>query len=394
MSETWSASPESREGLFVPRRRNSTTTRPPAAIPPAAIAAAGRTQLRGSRRERSSDSESSSAHAESSSAAASVTALSVSSSRPESFSGGSIGRSAERSRLSTSVVGSAAIDLHPLLELLDRAVNQDLGRPVGATERARDLTVVHAEREAHDQRVAAVIGQVLEVLHDALQLLPALDDLLGPVQRRDRLRLLEDPLRAPGPVAVVVRCEVVRDPDEPGPERPPIRLSASALEVPVGLEECLLGDVLGVVVVADPVVGVRIDVAQVVAVEALEGAVELSLRLRAGSRAVLRVGHTASVLVGLMPHGLPPWGRAAAAPPASRAPSIRRVRSHPRSVRRGPRGTSRPCRISAPPPRSAVPNRGLRTPGRSRRESAPPGCPARAAPPLGGCGCPRRGSWR
>src|SRR3954466_9181528 len=156
MSETWSASPESREGLFVPRRRNSTTTRPPAAIPPAARAAAGRTQLRGSRRERSSDSESSSAQAESSSAAASVTALRVSSTRPESFSGGSIGRSAERRRFSTSPVGSVAIDAHLLLELLDGPVNQNLGRSIGAAERAGDLAVVHAEREAHDQRIATV----------------------------------------------------------------------------------------------------------------------------------------------------------------------------------------------------------------------------------------------
>src|SRR3954449_8002960 len=129
MSETWFASSEKREGRL--RRRNSTRTSPPAATPPAAIAAAGRTQLRGSRRERSSDSESSSAQADSSSAAASVTALRVSSTRPESFSGGSIGRSAERSRLSTSPGLSAAIDAHLLLELLDRTVDQHLGCPIG-----------------------------------------------------------------------------------------------------------------------------------------------------------------------------------------------------------------------------------------------------------------------
>src|SRR3954449_3298303 len=160
MSETWSASPESLEGRLAPRRRSSTRTRPPAATPPAAIAAAGRSQLRGSRSERSSDSESSSAQAESSSAAASVTALRVSSSRPESFSGGSIGRSAERSRLSTSPVLSAAIDAHLLFELLDRSVDQDLGRSVGASERTCDLAVVHAEREAHDQGIAAVVGEM------------------------------------------------------------------------------------------------------------------------------------------------------------------------------------------------------------------------------------------
>ena len=67
----------------------------------------GANPVAGSRNERSSDSESSSAQAESSSAAASVTALSVSSTRPERFSGGSIGRSAERSRFSTSLGCSA-----------------------------------------------------------------------------------------------------------------------------------------------------------------------------------------------------------------------------------------------------------------------------------------------
>src|SRR3954454_3176090 len=187
MSETWFARSETREGFLPLRRRSSTSTSPPAATPPAAIAAAGRTQLRGSRRERSSDSESSSAQADSSSAAASVTALRVSSSRPERFSGGSIGRSAVRSSVSTSLLFSAAIGAHLLLELLDRSVDQDLGRPVRAAERTGDLAVVHAEREAHDQSVAAIVGQVLEMLHDALQLLPSLDDLLGAVKRRDRL---------------------------------------------------------------------------------------------------------------------------------------------------------------------------------------------------------------
>src|SRR3954454_19603930 len=134
MSETWFARSETREGLLPLRRRSSTSTNPPAAAPPAAMAAAGRTQLRGSRRERSSDSDSSSAQAESSSAAASVTAFRVSSSRPESFSGGSIGRSAERRRFSTSPVLSAAIDAHLLLELLDGPVNQNLGRSIGAAE--------------------------------------------------------------------------------------------------------------------------------------------------------------------------------------------------------------------------------------------------------------------
>jgi hypothetical protein len=47
--------------------------------------------------------------------------------------------------------------------------------------------------------------------------------------------------------------------------------------VPVGLEEGLLREVLGVVVVADPVVGVGIDVAEVGPVEVRELRVELLL---------------------------------------------------------------------------------------------------------------------
>ena len=71
-----------------------------------------------------------------------------------------------------------------LLELFDRAVDQDLGGAVGAPERARDLAVVHAQREAHDQRLAAVVGQLPDAVEHAAELVAALDQLLGRVQRR------------------------------------------------------------------------------------------------------------------------------------------------------------------------------------------------------------------
>ncbi len=74
-------------------------------------ATTGRTQLRGSRRARSSLSERASAQSESSSAAAWVIAPSVSSTRPESRSGGSIGRSASASIRSKSLI------VHPHLLL-------------------------------------------------------------------------------------------------------------------------------------------------------------------------------------------------------------------------------------------------------------------------------------
>ena len=150
------------------------------------------------------------------------------------------------------------------------------------SERPSDLAISRLSMprgEAHDQRVASVIGQVLKVLHDPLQLLSPLDDLLGSVRRGERLGVLEHPLGPPGAVAVVVRGEVVGDPDEPGAKRAPVRLAPGALEVAVRLEERLLGDVLGVVVVTDPVVRVRVDIAQVIAIELLEGAIELGLRL-------------------------------------------------------------------------------------------------------------------
>ena len=67
------------------------------------------------------------------------------------------------------------------------------------------------------------------------------------------------------------------DADEPRAHRPAVGLAPRALEVPVGLKERLLGQVLGVVVVAHPVVRVRVDVAQVRAVELRELAVELCL---------------------------------------------------------------------------------------------------------------------
>ena len=92
--------------------------------------------------------------------------------------------------------------------------------------------------------------------------------VLGVVDRRLRLA------RA---VAVVVGREVVGDADQPRPQRPPLRLALRALEVPVGLQERLLREVLGVVVVAHPVVRVRVDVAQMRLVERREVRVEARL---------------------------------------------------------------------------------------------------------------------
>ena len=78
------------------------------------------------------------------------------------------------------------------------------------------------------------------------------------VDRRDRLA------RA---VAVQVGGEVVGDADQPRAQRPAVGLALRALEVAVGLQERLLGQVLRVVVIADAVVRVAVHVAQVRPVE-------------------------------------------------------------------------------------------------------------------------------
>ncbi len=57
------------------------------------------------------------------------------------------------------------------------------------------------------------------------------------------------------------------DADQPRAQRPAVGLALGALEVAVGLQEGLLGQVLGIVVVAHAIVGVAVDVAQVGAIE-------------------------------------------------------------------------------------------------------------------------------
>src|SRR5215211_7870321 len=228
----------------------TTTSAPPATVP-AATAATGRIQLRGSRRASSSPSESSSAQLESSAAACSVIAVSVLSTRVARSSGGSMGRSASASNPSSlgcscrSVIPSpifrCASVLHLLLELFDRPMDQDLRGAIGAPQGAGDLAVRHPECEAHDQRLAAILAESLEPLHDEAQILAALDDLLGAMGVRRWLHRVERRLLAPGAISVVVRGEVVGDPDQPRAQGPAARFSLRALEVPVRLQKGLLG---------------------------------------------------------------------------------------------------------------------------------------------------------
>src|SRR5215213_10871767 len=134
---------------------------------PTTTAAAGRPQLRGSRIAAGSRSASSSA-------AASVRPDSVRSSLSLSASGGSTGTSAERRRCSSRSPSIILVLLKSLLELLDRPVDQHLGRALGAVERARDLAVVHPEREPHDERLAAVVRQARDALQHVLHVFAAL----------------------------------------------------------------------------------------------------------------------------------------------------------------------------------------------------------------------------
>ena len=327
----------------------------------------------------------------------SVTAENVSSSRPESFSGGSIGRSASASSCSTSrpplpqlrfreraVAGGSSLGharppcLHLLLQLLDRAMDQHLGRAVGAAQRAGDLAVVHAEREAHDQRLAAVIGKVVEILHHRSQLLAPLDDRLGAVPGGDRVGVLQRRLRSARAVAVVVRGEVVRDADQPGPQRAPVGLAARALEVAVGLQEGLLGEVLGVVVVAHPVVRVGVDVAQMRPVEVLERPVELRLGGRIGSRRLDGLGP----LVLTRPDISRRSRRMACALRPAQSGNPRLGAELALDQRREPLrpSASIPAR-GRPSPRSAGPSRAPPTPARSRPGSASAGTPSPSSSP-------------
>src|SRR5262249_57218575 len=100
---------------------------------------------------------------------------------------------------------------HNVLELADGTVDEHLRRAVRAAHRPRDLAVVHAEREAHDQRLAAILRQLIDALEDALQLVAPLDEVLGRVRGRECTGVVDRGLRLARAVAVQVRREVVRD---------------------------------------------------------------------------------------------------------------------------------------------------------------------------------------
>ena len=158
-------------------------------------------------------------------------------------------------------------------------MDQDLGRTVAATEGARDLAVIHAERKAHDQRLPSIVWKLRDAVEHPRQLVAALRDLLGGVGSSDWRSLVERALRLARAVAIEIGGEVVGDADQPRAQRPPVGLALRALEMAVGLQEGLLCQVLRIVMVPDAVVGVAVDVAQMGAVELRELRVELDLGL-------------------------------------------------------------------------------------------------------------------
>ena len=173
-------------------------------------------------------------------------------------------------------------------------------------------------------------------------------------------------------VAVVVGGQVVRDADQPGPQRPAVRLALRALEVPVGLEEGLLREVLGVVMVAEPVVRVAVDVAQMRAVELREVPVQ-TLLVRGPPPTIAEptpsaAGPQAARLgaSGRRAHALEPLvggGRRRRARGAARWSPARRC---PRARRRG---------------RAAARSRATRPSGRCAASTAPAGSPAPTSSP-------------
>ena len=121
---------------------------------------------------------------------------------------------------------AAAARFTSALELLDGAVYEHLRGAVRAVQRARDLAVVHAEREAHDERLATVLWERFDGRQHAAQLFASLREVLGGVHRGQRGRVLERRRWPPRAIAVEVRGEVVRDPDQPGSQRAPVATRA------------------------------------------------------------------------------------------------------------------------------------------------------------------------
>src|SRR5437764_3398662 len=153
--------------------RARTTISAPPAPTPTTPAATRRPQRRGSRSAFGSNSASSSM-------AASVIIVSRRSSRSLMAMEGSTGTSAPCSSRSTSLI--SLLLLQPVLQLPDRAMDEHLRGALGPPKRPRDLLVVHAEREAHDQRLAAVVRQARDSRQHGLKLLATLHQRLGVVR--------------------------------------------------------------------------------------------------------------------------------------------------------------------------------------------------------------------
>ena len=166
----------------------------------------------------------------------------------------------------------------------------------------------------------------------------------------------------------------------------PFDSAARALEVAVGLEERLLGQVLGVVVVADAVVGVAVDVAQVRPVELAERAVELELRgdlvhARTYPRLTSRRPPAGQASAERRAHARHPTRRRSTRPSTRSASAARGGARRPRRAVEAAHEQRKRCRAPRPSPPSSAADLGR---GARRR---------RAARRRGGCGCAARSRW-
>ena len=241
----------------------------------------------------------------------------------------------------------------------------------------------------------------------------ALHQRLGRVDVRQRPDVVDRRLRPAGAVAVVVGRQVVGDADEPRPQRPPLGLLLGAPEVAVGLQEGLLREVLGIVMVPHPVVRVGVHVAQVVAIQRGERVVELGLvevlacpvggrhaawRLPSmAGQAAVALGRSAAGRGAVRRCGPRPGRRRAAQQP----PLLQHVRPDarpspwPRAAARpaAPAGTSAGARCGCGRGAGGSASRGGRPPSRSRPRGttgAPVSSARRPTPRLGQPGGPGR----
>lgn len=156
-------------------------------------------------------------------------------------------------------------------------MQQHLGGALCLPERAGYLTIVHAQCEAHDQRFPTIVRQAGNFLENLGKLGADLDQFFRVMAGRDLARRLKWCLRLARPVAIEIDRKVLSDPDEPRAQWPTVSLLDRLGEVAVCLHKDLLGEIFGVMMIAEAVVRKRVDIAQVLGVSLFETTIEFRL---------------------------------------------------------------------------------------------------------------------